>query len=219
MMKRILRSNIVWRLTGLTYSTAVIATNGYYVKRDELIALGRHENLSLLKYLSKEKSLLEFGSGIGKNLFAISPYIRIGYGIDINPFYCHIARRLAQRYEINNVKYLRYDGETFPELPRFDIIYENGVFERLQKDRVRRYLILLRNKLLLPEGLMILYFLSGNARNIEFTGRLGDEAYVFWEKREIDEIVRELGLNTIEVQEWPMAYVYILSSFGGAVKQ
>ena len=217
MIKRMLSSNIAWRPTGLTYTTAVIATNGYYVKRDDLISLGRNENLSLLKYLSKEKLLLEFGSGIGKNLFAISSYIKTGYGIDINPFYCRIAMRLAQRYEINNVKFLHYDGETFPELPKFDIIYENGVFERLPKDRVRRYLNLLRNKLLLPEGLMILYFLSGNARNIGFTKRLGDESYVFWEKREIEEIVNKLHPDTIEVQEWPMAYVCILSSVGGAV--
>lgn len=204
---------------GFTYPTAVIATNGYYVKKSDLMSLGRRENISLLKYLYKEKSLLEFGSGIGKNLFAISQYIRIGYGIDINPFYCHMARKLAHRYGIDNVRFLHYDGETLPDFPKFDIIYENGVSERLPKHTVRHYLNLLRNKLLLPDGLMILYFLSRNAISIGFTRRLGDNVNVFWDKGKIEEIAMELHLDLLEVQEWPMAYVYILSSARGAVRQ
>ncbi|MCL6090757.1 MAG: class I SAM-dependent methyltransferase [Candidatus Thermoplasmatota archaeon] len=191
--------------------TAVIATNGYYVNKGQLIRIGKEENNTLLKYLDKSRNLLEFGSGIGKNLIAISDHIKFGYGIDINPYYCRIAKILTKRFGIQNLLFFRYDGKSFPSLPKFDIIYENGVFERLPKEAVTHYVETLRKDFLSVGGMMILYFLNENAKHIGFTKRLGDSAYVFWTKEEITDLTTRLGLKQIDVHEWPMAYVYVLS--------
>lgn len=212
LIKKILRTNIVWRLTGLTYPSAVVATNGYYLSKRELIEVGKEENRTLIKFLDKEKTLLEFGSGIGKNLFAIADKIKVGYGLDVNSLYCKLASRLAGRYNIHNVNFIHYDGKVFPKLPQFNIIYENGVFERIPKNLVKSYVTILKNIFLQDQGIMILYFLSENSKNTDFTKRLGDDAYVFWNKLEIEKLVNDLELMVVEIQEWPMAYVYALKN-------
>lgn len=65
----------------------MIATNGYYVDKQKHIEIGIEENKTLLQYFDKSDTILEFGSGIGKNLIALSNYINFGCGIDINPYY------------------------------------------------------------------------------------------------------------------------------------
>lgn len=212
MFKKLLSSNFTWRISGLTYPTAVIATNGYYVDKQKLIQIGREENNTLLQYFDKSDTMLEFGSGIGKNLIALSNYINFGYGIDINPHYCRIARKLTKRFGINNLQFYQYDGSNFPSLPKFDIVYENGVFERISKNLVAKYVGALKENFLADRGKMILYFLREDAKRIGFTKRLGDSAYFFWTKDEIVNMTTNLGLKEIDSQTWPMAYVYILEN-------
>ena len=210
--KKLLSTNFVWRVSGFTYPTAVIATNGYYVDKQKLIQIGREENESLLQYFDRSDTILEFGSGIGKNLIALSNYITFGYGIDINPYYCEMARKLAKRFGIKNLQFYQYDGSNFPKLPKFDVVYENGVFERIPKNLVAKYVAALRENFLADRGKMILYFLRENAKQTGFTKRLGDSAYFFWTKDEIINMTTNLGLKEIDLQTWPMAYVYILEN-------
>jgi SAM-dependent methyltransferase len=200
-------------MSGLTYPTAVIATNGYYVDRERLIQIGREENNTLLQYLNKSDTILEFGSGIGKNLIALSDFINVGYGIDIKPHYCRIARKLAERFGIKNLLFYHNDGSSFSNLPKFDIVYENGVFERIPKNLVAKYVGALKENFLADRGEMILYFLRENAKRIGFTDRLGGSAYYYWTKDEIINMITGLGLKEIDLQTWPMAYVYILENW------
>lgn len=212
MFQKLLSTKLIWRISGLTYPTAVIATNGYYVDKQTLIQIGKEENKTLLQYFDKSDTVLEFGSGIGKNLIAISNYINSGHGIDINPYYCRLARKLTKKFAIKNLLFHSYDGYNFPNLTKFDIIYENGVFERIPKNLVAKYVCSLREKFLADKGKMILYFLRENAKLIGFTKRLGDSAYFFWTKEEIVNMTAKLGLKEIDLQIWPMAYVYILEN-------
>lgn len=172
MLKKLRSTNILWRMSGLTYPTAVIATNGYYVDREKLIQIGKEENKTLLQYLNKSDTILEFGSGIGKNLIALSDFINVGCGININPYYCRIARKLAARFGVKNLLFYHYDGSSFSDLPKFDIVYENGVFERIPKNLVAKYVRALKENFLADRGKMILYFLRENAKRIGFTDRL-----------------------------------------------
>ncbi len=212
MLKKILSSNIIWKITGLTYLTAVIATNGSYISKSNIRQLGINDNIKLIKYLDKDKTLLEFGSGIGKNLLGISDNIKFGYGIDVNKFYCNIAEKLSKKYKINNLNFLHYDGKNLPKLNKVEIIYEKGVFKRIPKINVKEYIDNLKSQYLLPNGLMILYFLRENAKNTRFTEKLGDKAYIYWHKEEIDNIFNALDCVVLEIQEWDNAFIYISKS-------
>ena len=108
--KRILSSNFIWRLTGLTYRTAIIATHGTYVNVQKYIIEGKHGMLLLAKYFDSSKNVLEFGCGPGKNLFGISDKIKAGYGIDINSGYIRIANKIKNKYHIENLIFMKYNG-------------------------------------------------------------------------------------------------------------
>lgn len=212
MYKKFLGSTFIWRLTGLTYCTAVIATHGAYVNKNDYLKCGIDEMSSLSKYFDKSKTVLEFGCGLGKNLFGVSENIKFGYGIDINGLYIQWANRLKNTYKISNLSFIKYDGVNFPSIPPVDIIFEKGVFERLSKTKVRNYIKLLKEKYLKDNGFLILYFLMEKAKGTSFTKRLGDDAYVFWSDNEIGELLDELNLRITEVQEWGVARVYICTS-------
>ena len=48
--------------------------------------------------------------------------------------------KLAKMIGANNISFIAYDRKNFPILPRFDIIFEVAVFERLPQQEVKKYL-------------------------------------------------------------------------------
>lgn len=208
-VKQALSSRLAWLLTGLTYTTAVIATNGRYLPRDRYVATGRKEMSIFSDFLGSDKTVLEFGCGPGKNLLGIADRIRAGWGIDINPLYIRIANKLALRYSFRNLHFLTYDSVKFPpEITMFDVIIEKGVFERLDKSLVGSYITKLTEHLK-PDGVMILYFLMERARKTEFTKRLGDSVYTFWSPDEVLCLLRNARLNPSEVISAQYADFYV----------
>lgn len=208
-VKRALSSRLAWLLTGLTYPTAIIATNGKYLPRDRYVATGREEMSIFSDFLGLDNTILEFGCGPGKNLLGIADRIKAGLGIDVNPFYIRIANKLASRYGFKNLHFLTYDSVNFPtEITVFDVILEKGVFERLDKSLVGYYITKL-TELLKPDGVMILYFLMEKARKTEFTKRLGESAYTFWSHDEVLHLLRDAGLNISEVINAQYADFYV----------
>lgn len=193
-IKKILASKIAWQLTGLTYTTAVIATHGKYISKKIYTSIGKDEIKNFLPYLSGNKTVLEFGCGLGKNLFCISNAITTGYGIDINPLYISLAKKLAKKYNFNNLYFLQYNGIEFPDIPKIDVIFEKGVFERLNKTMVATYIKRL-SEYLNKKGIIILYFLMERVRGTEFTKKLGDSAYVFWKHDEIESLLGNNGID------------------------
>ena len=123
-----------------------------------------------------------------ENLFGISNAIKAGYGIDINSLYIHIAKKLAKKYNFYNLYFLQYNGIEFPDIPKIDVIFEKGVFERLNKTMVATYVKRL-SEYLNKNGIIILYFLMERVKGTEFTKRLGDSAYVFWNHDEIESLL------------------------------
>ncbi len=100
LIKEILATRFVWRLTGIMYVTAVIVTNGEYIPKNRLIEIGKEEMNFLDKYFNNSSDVLEFGCGIGKNLLGIAQQIRTGTGLDVNGGYIRIAKYLARRFTI-----------------------------------------------------------------------------------------------------------------------
>jgi SAM-dependent methyltransferase len=212
LIKKLLRSNFVWQLSGLSYPTAVIATHGKYIKKDDYIIYGKNEMSLFSEYFNNSKNVLEFGCGPGKNLFGISDKIKNGYGIDINGFYIKIADKLKRRYGISNLYFIKYDGYNFPRIDNIDIVFSKGVFERIPKHLVEYYIGKLKEYYLKPNGMMILYFLMDRAKGTSFTKRLGDEAYVYWNDSEIRELLSRYSLKVENTLSLEFADFYIVKA-------
>ena len=211
-LRKILSSKIIWRLSGMTYATAIMATNGHYLSHYDYRYAGKDEMSVLFSYFDKEKSVLEFGCGPGKNLFGIADKIDFGIGVDINGLYLRLANRLANKYGIKNLKFMKYDGTKFPDLGKVDTLFEKGVFERLPKSLVSYYIRQLKQKYLKDKGVMILYFLMERAKGSKFTKRLGDSTYVFWEDGEIKKLLEKNSLKLMKILNLDFADFYICES-------
>lgn len=210
-LKKILSSRIIWRLSGITYATAIVATNGHYLSYYDYRYVAE-DSMSVLFRFDKEKTVLEFGYGPGKNLFAIADKINLGIGIDINGLYIRLAKRLSKKYGIKNLQFMKYNGIKFPDLGKVDIVFENGVFERIDKPLVSYYIGQLKQRYLKDKGIMILYFLMERAKGTEFTRKLGDSSYVFWEDEEIKKLLERNGLKLKEILNYDFADFYICES-------
>jgi len=212
MIKRLLRSYVIWRLTGLTYATAIIATHGKYVAKDKYLREGKREMSIFSPYFNSQSSVIEFGCGPGKNLFGIADKIKLGYGIDVNPLYIRIANRLRKHSHINNIKFISYDGNHFPQIPKADIVFEKGVFERIPESQVKKYINELKYNYLSDNGIMILYFLMDRAKRSKFTKKLGDDAYIFWNDLQINQLLEQCNLYTISIINGEFADFYVCKS-------
>lgn len=96
LFQKVMSTKLVWRLSGVSFRTAINATTGSSMSIDDYIDSGKEKMSIFLKYFQSDKIALEFGCGLGRNLFAISNKIKYGYGIDINPLYIRLANRIAK---------------------------------------------------------------------------------------------------------------------------
>lgn len=210
-LQSILRSSLAWRLSGLTYTSAVLATRGRILSVDDYLRESETHTSILRPYLSTDCRVLEFGSGIGGNLIVNKGRFGFGVGIEINSGYLRIARTLSRRENAGNVEFLHYNGTEMPEHGRFDVVFSIGVFERLPKSDVSRYVHGLMQSLR-PGGWLILYFLSTRAKGTKLTSCLGDEAYTFWELDEAAGLLHSAGSATqpVAVHSTPTSDVHIV---------
>ena len=209
LVKRFMSTKLVWKFSGISFWTATIATTGSRMTLDNYVHPDKAYLSPFLKYLRTDKIVLEFGCGLGRNLFTISNRIKYGYGIDINRLYIRLANKIAKKYNFKNLNFFSYDGNNFPEeIPFADVIFELNVFERLDKSSVEKYVLNLIAHLK-PKGFVILYFLMDRAKGTEFTKRLGDSSYVFWSSDEIEKLFRTVKLNTKELIIREEANIYV----------
>jgi cyclopropane fatty-acyl-phospholipid synthase-like methyltransferase len=196
-----LRSPLVWRLTGLSYSSAVLATRGSLLTVSDYLAQSAAQ-MKPLEGLLRGKRVVEFGCGIGGNLMAVSPIILDGIGLDVNRGFVKIGNRLMESHKCSNVRLMSYNGSRIPSIKGVDAFYSIGVFERLQPSWVRSYVRQL-SELSDPGTVLLLYFLTSRATDTPFLARLGREAYHFWTSEELGELFSGVGLMTRRVLRWP----------------
>lgn len=190
-IRPLLRSTAAWRLSGLTYYSAVAATRGKYVPVRQYVEESRAQMSEVMADIDLTgRRALEFGTGIGGNLIALAGRLSVGIGIDINRGYVRIAKRISKRLGVGNLSFQAYDGGELPNLGQFDLVFSIGVFERLPKSLVRSYLVQLR-RALAPGGVIALYFLGEGAKSTEFVTRLGEESYVYWQEEEVRKLTAE----------------------------
>ncbi len=209
LLQRILGTRWAWRLSGLTYATAVVATKGSWRAVPDYLAGCREESAYLLPLLSASARVLEFGCGLGGNTLALAGSVREAVGLDINPLFVRIARRLARRAGAGNAAFVSYDGGALPfPAGRFDLVFSIGVFERIPKEAVARYLAECR-RCLAPGGRSAQYFLGPRARETAFASRLGADAYVYFGRDELPGLHARCGLAVREIVPWPAGHAVV----------
>lgn len=192
-VRRLLGSAIAWKLSGLTYGTAVIATTGSYLDIDTYVAEMETRMKRLEEYLPPNSVSLDFGTGLGGNLFGARKFIRKGVGVDVNPFFVRRAGLIARRRNYSNLSFLPYDGRRLPVLEPFDCFISIGTFERLSPQIVSNYLsqaVVQCN----AHARFILYFLTERSRDSTFGQLLGQERYVYWTEEKLHALFDTNGL-------------------------
>ena len=210
LIHKLLRTRLVWRLSGLMYWSACLATKGKVMDKKAMLAHCENEIKFLFPHLKKTDKVLEFGCGMGGNVIAVSSHVSEVVGVDINPFFVRRARRLA--HDRKNCRFLSYNGGRLPfEDGEFDFVYTWAVFERIPKPMVTEYLRDF-NRILKPGGRASVYMLRQHAAETNFTDLLGEDVYVYFEKEEVEHFMRDAGFAIDEFVDWPMAHVCIAHS-------
>ena len=93
-------------------------------------------------------------------------------------------------------------------LPIFDVIFEKGVFERINKNLVSLYIGKLVSYLN-SDGFIIIYFLMERAKGTKFTRKLGDSAYTYYNQNEISNMLSKHNLIIKEILNIEYADFYV----------
>jgi len=201
-LQRALSSRLAWRLSGVTYPTAIVATRGQLVTVQEYLDTSREQMTQLEHLIPPQARVLEFGCGLGGNLISLSGAIRSGLGLDVNPGYLRLAKRFSSQRGCTNLEFALSSRPLATQAafaPSF--IFSVGVFERLPREVVREIIISL-GEVLGAGGRMALYFLSPRAESSPFTSGLGDRAYVFWTNGQVREMMSATGFEIQELFPW-----------------
>jgi len=199
-LRPLLRSRTVWKLSGLTYASAVAATRGRFASAQDYLGESEQQMEPLIPYLRGAR-VLEFGCGLGGNLTSMTNLINAGLGVDVNAGYIRIARKIADKCGAGNVAFKVYNGKSLFPLGSFDFVFSVGVFERLPKPLVESYVTDLTGSVL-SSGHLGLYFLMQRALGTTFTRWLGDSAYTFWTEPEVVRLLHSCGLQPTEKIDW-----------------
>jgi hypothetical protein len=196
----LLRSPKIWRLSGITFPTALFATTGSLGSAESYIhEMGvRWERFG--QFVPDRARALDFGTGLGGNLLGLRAKLSEGVGLDINPFFIGHAARIARRAKATHLHFVAYDGHRFPQLGSFDLAISTGAFERIPKAAATDYVHQLVGAVR-PGGYLILYFLTTAAKERGFGRLLGAEAYVYWDKTELREMFEANHLSVEHVEQ------------------
>lgn len=202
-VRMILRSNAVWRVSGIVYPTAVYATKGKFMPVESYLNLcGKELSETVpVDLLADRPCTLEFGCGLGGHLISAGRSLSRGVGIDVNRGYIRIARRLTRRAGLLNLKFLSYDGENLPDIDRFGLVVCLNVLERIPKTIVARYLNWISSQMNTGAWL-VASFLHEGATMTRFVDKLGPEAYVYWNRDEVRDTLKSANLAIVGSSDW-----------------
>ena len=210
----LLRSNLAWRLSGLSYPTGVFATRGHLQSVQRYLTESRGQMLQVRRLMSAESRVLEFGCGLGGNISATHDWYARALGVDINPGFVRIARGIARRIGAENVDFQVIQSlEDLHLDTSFDLIFTIGVFERLSEEAVIQVLSRLR-EILSDSGVIAAYFLSDRARSVEFSRRLGKSAYTYWSYTKVASACLIARLRVAESGVWLSSSIRTIGNQG-----
>lgn len=200
--QRLLRTRLAWALSGLSYTSAVMATHGSVASREGYLQACRRQMSGFRPFYRSDSRVLEYGCGLGGNLIAIAPSIGVGSGLDVNPLYLWHARALSKRFGGSNLGFRwTFDGRPLAAANSVDFAFSIGVFERLHSQIVSAAVRALF-RALRPEGRLAAYFLTPRALNTAFSSRLGNGAYVCWSDDAIQSLITSAGGRVLDSYDW-----------------
>ncbi len=214
LLQRLLRHKLVWRLSGLTFASAVKATKGRVMGMSAYRAFCELEIQFLYEHMEPDHVVAEFGCGLGGNCAAISRRAARVVGVDINPLFIRRARRVVR--DCSNCEFITYDGGDLPLADEsVDVLFCWAVFERIPKPQVEAYVREFR-RVLKRGGLCVAYYLGEKAKATGFADLLGEGAYVYWHQPEVEDLLERTGFDVESWIEWPTAFVPLARKRGKA---
>ncbi|MCI4351791.1 MAG: class I SAM-dependent methyltransferase [Thermoplasmata archaeon] len=201
-VRKLLRTRIVWTLSGLTYPTAAYATKGRLLTQSQYLGICRDDMSRLAKHLPPHATILEFGCGLGGHLIAVDGSVDLGVGVDINRFFVRLARKMAFHAGAFHLRFVSYDGARVPIIPGgVDVALAIGVFERIPRSLALNYLDQLSEQLK-PGGRLLIHLLTERAHETTLFDRLGSEAYTPWSPSDMNDWLERSDMLVEEVIPW-----------------
>jgi len=192
-----LRSNLVyWQQI---QDKGYFETHPCYQGLNDSPDLGADEVL-IQKYIPLDKAMrvVVIGCGYGRETLRIAPHVAQVYGIDVNQTILDKAVNFLAERGVRN--FTPVPAERWKEIvPQgIDLVYSIVVFQHLTKDLVRDYVFGLADKLA-PGGRFLVQF--ADAFQGQADAELKEyEPSVRWSREEIEELVRQAGLELISLE-------------------
>ena len=169
----------------------------YYILKSKLAYITYFKNLDL-----KGKKILEFGCGLGPNIYYLNKLGLDIIGYDISNFALDFCRKKGLKVTNN-----------FNILKQFDIIFSRHVLEHIKNP----FNILIQiNKKLKKGGSLILILPYEKHKKVKFETDINNHLYA-WNFRTINNLLNETGYKVIENKVLPFASGYKIFSFSDKI--
>jgi SAM-dependent methyltransferase len=149
--------------------------------RNEFFASGRvhadHVMLMIKHYIDPNfapRSVLDFGCGVGRVLFAFAKAIPEAVGLDVSPSMLAEAKRNAERFGFDNLQLATgYEGLATPS-QRFDLVHSFIVFQHIPARRGREIFAQLLARIA-PGGVGAIHLVYSKSRYAPLNGAIPAE--------------------------------------------
>ena len=133
------------------WKTFIYATeySGFYQGFEEIKIKGarssekRFNDYDLIKYLSKEKTVLDIGSNCGFLTLLVSKYVKEIDGVELNPYLISISNDTKAYLGINNANFYNKRFEEFTTSKKYDFIFSfanDSTFDKNTKFHFQEYI-------------------------------------------------------------------------------
>lgn len=171
----------------------------------------RKKTEKLIPHLQPRSRVLDLGCGIGRFERFIAPHCAHITGVDPTPGFIRIATR--ENADLPNADFRLGTSSDLSgvQSSSIDFLFSLGVFERLPKSAVRRYLAEI-HRALCPAGRAYLEFLIRMApRTVSRDGNVWNASvYSLWGRDEVREAVEGTGFVTLATYEEPPVLTLLL---------
>lgn len=197
----------------------MVATAGT-ASDEEFYAAASKKARSMISYIRPQDVVLDLGCGIGRFERFLSPYCSRIIGVDPTPGFIRIAMR--ENADLPNVDFRVSTGLDLRgvQTGSVNFLFSLGVFERLPKPVVQKYLIE-TDRTLTSDGRAYLEFLEGaGPRIIGEDGSIWDSSvYTFWNFRELKNEVERAGFILEESAKHPPVMRIVIRKRASSVRE
>jgi SAM-dependent methyltransferase len=138
----------------------------------------------------KSKSVLELGSGNGRWILALAPYVGHYEGVDLSPAMIDAAKRRVAERRLTNVTLCLSAVQDYAPTRKFDVIYLSGVSQYLQDTDLVALAVRLKD-ILKPGGVVVER--STTHRRVRSVAESPDYFSIYRTRQEIISLFQDAG--------------------------